>query len=66
VSNIYICRWDARAGEQPVQKIQAHGGKSPKGSQAEALAVAYSPANENLLLTGGADSVRDFPDILLT
>ena len=59
----YVCRWDARAGEQPVQKIQAHGGKSRKDAQTEALAVAYSPANENLLLTGGADSVCGFSNL---
>lgn len=41
--------WDTRAPKEPSSKIEAH--------EREILAVAFSLANDNLIVTGSADKV---------
>lgn len=41
--------WDTRSPLDPKAKVEAH--------ESEILAVAFSPANEHLLITGSADKV---------
>lgn len=43
-------RWDTRAPTEATTKIQAH--------EREILAVSFSPADENLVITGSADKAR--------
>lgn len=47
--NVYFIRWDTRSPKEPSNKIEAH--------EKEILAVAFSLANENLIITGSADKV---------
>ncbi|CCA70148.1 probable Chromatin assembly factor 1 subunit c [Serendipita indica DSM 11827] len=57
--------WDIRQGDKPAYRYQAHGG-AKSGSRPEILSVAYSPANEFLLLTGGADQTIALHDMRTT
>jgi len=47
--------WDTRASTEPTMKVQAH--------DLEILAVAFSPATENLLITGSADKTVALHDL---
>ena len=48
----YIHSWDTREPKKPLRSIQA--------SEKEILSVAWGASNENLIITGGADNVRQF------
>ena len=51
-------RWDTRGQSgamKPIARVEAHS--------AEVNSLAFSPANENILITGSADKVRLFKSL---